>query len=89
MSSSLEPDRPTAAFRLHVVPELDEVGEQALEEQAARATSGALWRVLCAGTTYARLTAALEAEYDGRLEPAAADIDAFLAARRERSLEAS
>jgi hypothetical protein len=89
MSSSLEPDRPTAAVRLHVVPELDAVDEQALEEHAARVTSGALWRVLCAGTTYARLTAALKAEYDGRLEHAAADIDAFLAARRERGLEAS
>ena len=83
-------DPPVA--RLYVVPDFDEA---AVEEEAARATSSELWRVLGgetvdfqfgAGTTYEGLTAALKSEYDGQLERAAADIDAFLAALRERGL---
>ena len=77
-------DPPVA--RLYVVPDFDEA---AVEEEAARATSSELWRVLDAGTTYEGLTAALRSEYDGQLERAAADIDAFLAALRERGLHAT
>ena len=72
------------AVRLYVVPDLDDAA--VVEEEAARATSSELWRVLDAGTTYEGLTAALRSEYDGQLERAAADIDAFLAALRERGL---
>ena len=74
-------DPPTPAFRLHVLPEHEPTDEQAAEERAA---SGELWRVLCAGTSYERLTAALMSEYGGQLERARADIDAFLDALRER-----
>ncbi len=54
--------------------------------RAARATSGELWRVLDARTTYEDLTTALRSEYGGRLERAAADIDVFLAALRDHGL---
>jgi hypothetical protein len=72
------------AVRLYVLPGLDEA---IVEEEAARATSGELWRVLDAGTTYEDLTTALRSEYGGQLERAAADVDTFLAALRERGLQ--
>jgi len=83
------PSSDPPALRLHVLPGLDELDEPAVEEEAARATSGELWRVLCAGTTYEGLTDALRREYNGQLERAVADIDAFLAALHERGLRAT
>jgi hypothetical protein len=75
-------------FRLHALPDLLELDDQVVEERAARATSGELWRVLSAGTTYAKLTAALQVEYAGDPERADRDIDRFIAELRQQGLHA-
>ena len=80
---------PTRARRLYALPEPEELDTEALDEQAARATSCRIWRALCAGTTYEKLTAALAAEYRGEVERAAADVDAFLAALHGEQRRAS
>jgi hypothetical protein len=75
-------------FRLHALPDLLAPDDHVVEERAARATSGELWRVLAAGTTYARLTEALEVEYGGDPARAERDIERFIAELREQGLEA-
>ena len=82
------PSRPPDPPRLRLLPDPDEIDEEAIEEQAARATSREMWRVLSAGTTYAKLTAALEFEYVGDIERAGRDIDQFIVALREFGLQA-
>ena len=63
--------RPPEPPRLHLLPDPAEIDEEAIEEQAARATSREMWqKTLSAGTTYAKLTAALESEYTGDIERA-------------------
>jgi hypothetical protein len=75
-------------FRLHVLPDLLVLDDHVVEERAARATSGEMWRVLSAGTTYAKLAEALEVEYAGDPDRADRDIDRFIAELRDQGLEA-
>jgi len=72
-----------------MLPELDAPDDQTIEEETARETSLHLWRALNAGTSYEKLAAALRDEYDGQLERATADVDAFLAALRAQGLPSS
>jgi hypothetical protein len=83
------PSSDSPAVRLYALPDPVHNDKAVAEDDAARATSGALSRVLDAGTTYERLIAALMREYGEQLERAAADVDAFLAAHRKRGLYAT
>jgi hypothetical protein len=66
--------------------EIVALDESAAVYLAANETGGLLWRTLVGGATHGELVSALVATYDVEPERAAGDIDAFLAALRERHL---